>query len=418
MPSPPSRGSSSVGRGDRLPVVDLRRDPAAVPVRDVPDEQPEQARARLPTAATRTTRIRRCRPSSRRRRDRTATRRRAPACGCSRATRCSRSSVGSSVPWMPTPGRVQPHPARAERVVGPGRHGLQALRPGVLRRRVPPRVLPLDDDVEGAARRRVDRLAGRDREGAPELRRRRRDRDGWSTRLITITAPNDVARSPSARSRVVRTRTGRREFDAQRGDDARGQQLRVERATEACPCVIDGLRVLEARAWRRRRGRAKRFDDAADPRAERRPVHRDDELDVRARRRRCAPARRRSRCTRTRQRVGSSRSLLRSTTTGSGVANAVCDRGDGVGRRQAADPHACDPDAGRQRRRRRGVVVVVVVRRRRGRRRRRRRSSSSVVVDGRRRDVGDHGPGEHARRPRSRARRGRLRAAASRARAV
>ena len=35
--------------------------------------------------------------------------------------------VGASVPWMLTPRRVQPHPARPERVAGTGRHGFQPI---------------------------------------------------------------------------------------------------------------------------------------------------------------------------------------------------------------------------------------------------------------------------------------------------
>src|SRR4051812_35947230 len=60
-------------------------------------------------------------------------------------------------------GGAQPHPARAERVAGTGRDGLLALRPRRVRR-IPPRVLPLHDDLELAERRRIDGLAGRDAE--------------------------------------------------------------------------------------------------------------------------------------------------------------------------------------------------------------------------------------------------------------
>src|SRR5438045_8611390 len=67
-------------------------------------------------------------------------------------------------------GRTQPHPARAERVPGARRYGLKALCPVVLRRRVPPRIPLLDDDLEVPERRRVDRLAGRDGEGADVMR--------------------------------------------------------------------------------------------------------------------------------------------------------------------------------------------------------------------------------------------------------
>src|SRR5579871_5034479 len=66
--------------------------------------------------------------------------------------------------------RAQAHPARAERIPGPGRHRLQPSRPRILRRRVPPRVLLLDDDLELPERRRVDRLAGRDGERAYQVR--------------------------------------------------------------------------------------------------------------------------------------------------------------------------------------------------------------------------------------------------------
>src|SRR5262249_28611106 len=50
--------------------------------------------------------------------------------------------------------RAQAHPARAERVVRPRRNRLGPCGPRVLRRREPPRVLLLDDDLEVAERRR------------------------------------------------------------------------------------------------------------------------------------------------------------------------------------------------------------------------------------------------------------------------
>src|SRR5437764_11119046 len=66
------------------------------------------------------------------------------------------------------PRRAQPHPARAQRVARPGRDGLQPLRPRVLGRRIPPRVDPLDDDLEWAQPRRVVRRPRGDREGGHE----------------------------------------------------------------------------------------------------------------------------------------------------------------------------------------------------------------------------------------------------------
>ena len=72
---------------------------------------------------------------------------------------------------MPTPGAERPIQRVPSGLPGPGRDRLQALRPRVVRRRVPPRVALLVDDPEDARRRRVDRLAGRDVEGADEPRR-------------------------------------------------------------------------------------------------------------------------------------------------------------------------------------------------------------------------------------------------------
>ena len=97
---------------------------------------------------------------------RTATPPRGSASGCSRARPSSRSSAASGVPWMPTPGDEIPIQRVPSGLPGPGRDRLLALRPvGV--GRVPPRVLPLDDDLEAAERRRIARLAGGDAERAP-----------------------------------------------------------------------------------------------------------------------------------------------------------------------------------------------------------------------------------------------------------
>src|SRR5436190_11713461 len=71
-------------------------------------------------------------------------------------------------PVDPDARRREPHPARAERVARARRDRLRPLRPRRVGR-VPPRVLPLDDDLEAAERRRVDRLARRDDERAPRL---------------------------------------------------------------------------------------------------------------------------------------------------------------------------------------------------------------------------------------------------------
>src|SRR5919197_4804700 len=62
--------------------------------------------------------------------------------------------------------RAQAYPAGAERVARAGRDRLQAARPGGVGR-IPPRVPPLDDDVEAAERRRIAGLPGRNREDAP-----------------------------------------------------------------------------------------------------------------------------------------------------------------------------------------------------------------------------------------------------------
>ena len=53
---------------------------------------------------------------------------------------------GSGVPWMPTPGS-DAHPASPERITRAGRDRLLVLRPRRVRR-IPPGVLPLDDDAE------------------------------------------------------------------------------------------------------------------------------------------------------------------------------------------------------------------------------------------------------------------------------
>ena len=72
------------------------------------------------------------------------------------------------MPWMPTAGDEIPIQRVPSGLPGPGRDRLRVLRP-VGRRRVPPRVAPLDDDLEAAERRRVARLPGGDSERAPQL---------------------------------------------------------------------------------------------------------------------------------------------------------------------------------------------------------------------------------------------------------
>src|SRR5712691_5412451 len=66
------------------------------------------------------------------------------------------------------PRRAEPHPARAERVSRTRRDRLLSMCPGRVRR-IPPRVSPLDDDLEAAERSWVDRLPGRDLELAHDL---------------------------------------------------------------------------------------------------------------------------------------------------------------------------------------------------------------------------------------------------------
>ena len=75
---------------------------------------------------------------------------------------------GFGVPWMPTPGADRPIQRVPSGLPGPGGTGLCAGGPRRVRR-VPPRVHPLDDDVEAAARRRVGVLAGGDAERPPRL---------------------------------------------------------------------------------------------------------------------------------------------------------------------------------------------------------------------------------------------------------
>ena len=103
-------------------------------------------------------------------RGRRATPRRGPACGCSRGRRSSRSSSARRCRGSRRPGAESPIQRVPSGLFGPGRHGREAL---------PPRSRSvggyhhgfdlLHDDVEPAGRRRVDRLAGRDREVAPDL---------------------------------------------------------------------------------------------------------------------------------------------------------------------------------------------------------------------------------------------------------
>src|SRR5262249_10955742 len=64
--------------------------------------------------------------------------------------------------------RAQPHPTRAERIVGTGRYRLGSCRPRILGRGEPPGILLLDDDLEVTERRRPGRLPGGDREDARE----------------------------------------------------------------------------------------------------------------------------------------------------------------------------------------------------------------------------------------------------------
>ena len=78
-----------------------------------------------------------------------------------------RGGVGRTV--NPDGRRRDPHPARPERVPGPGRNRLQAFRPFAVRR-VPGRVPLLHDDLEGSERSRILCLARRDGEGLNEAR--------------------------------------------------------------------------------------------------------------------------------------------------------------------------------------------------------------------------------------------------------
>ena len=250
------------------------------------------------------------------------------------------------MPWMPTPGARDAHPARAERVRRPGRHRLQPLRPRARGRRVPPRVLPLDDDVEGAARRRVDRLAGRDGERAPELRRRRRAYRRFVERLIMITCAN--ASAETAGATLTRVHAHRRAVSSRR---ARATMRCVsffafERAARAV-AVDHG--ALAAEGEGRVDGAPREaLGDRARPRCGRRRRGPRRRASRSSRARRCAPSRRPSRRRRTRRARGSSTSRLRSTTTASGRRTPSARPSTAAAGVEAADPHARDPDAGRE----------------------------------------------------------------------
>ena len=154
----------------------------------------------------------------------------------------------------PDAGRRDAHPARAERVRRPGRHRLQPLRPRARRRRVPPRVLLLDDDVE-ACRAASGRSPGRSRRrtcgGAS---RRRRASGGSIERLITITCANASAETVGATVDRVRRAPASREFERERGDDALRSASSRSSERPARSLVDHRALARERRASRRRFG--------------------------------------------------------------------------------------------------------------------------------------------------------------------
>ena len=287
---------------------------------------------------------------------------------------------------MPTPGTLRPIQRVPSGLLRPWRHRLQALRPGVLGRRVPPRVLPLHDDVERALRRRVDRLAGGDRERAHQ--------PAAVEELQPVEAPVDHDHGPERRRRHRRgdrlrcaTRTGVREPCCSAAttvarEDAPCRARRPDAVGRDVRPSLD-----ERRPQRRRSSRSKRVPTRATQCAQRRPVDVDGQRQRgTARSRRASPWRPRAPRTRSRTLVGSSCSLVRSTIDGERLGERLLDGDDCVCGPQAADVDARDgtPFAGTtlpgdapgrrggDRRGRRGSR-----RRRRRRRSRRRRSRAS-----------------------------------------
>ena len=212
--------------------------------------------------------------------------------------RCSRSRTARRCRGMPTPGGTEKaHPARAERVARPGRHGLQALalptrRP---RRRIPPRVHPLDDDVERAGGGRVDRLAGRDGE-APQLPAVEVGE--------AVQAAVDQDHRPGHAACEARLDRGRLEVDRQarvggeRVDDARDHRAGLELAPD--PVLGDQRRSRVQRQTRRRPLRVEPLRELRHVRAQGGAVDGDDELDVRRRGSPTVRVRSRPRCMRSR----------------------------------------------------------------------------------------------------------------------
>ena len=274
-----ARARERVGRDDLL-VVDLVRQPLAGCA--------PPCRREAPAVRARPRRLRSGRRDAsddeHRRPDlargRTATPRPGPACGCSRGRRSSRSSSARRCRGSRRPGAERPIQRVPSGLFGPGGTGREALRPGVVGRRIPPRVDLLHDDVEPAGRRRVDRLAGRDREVAPDLVVGVEERRAGSfARLIRITGPM-LAAVTSGRTFRACTATGSRELPVSARVTRWRRSLPVER--HAVTSWLDPrLAVDEPRAARRARpGRSAagatstvaRSAGAAD---------RDDELHVR-----------------------------------------------------------------------------------------------------------------------------------------
>ena len=139
--------------------------------------------------------------------------------------------------------RREAHPARAERVARARRDRLRALRPRRVRR-IPPRVLPLDDDLE-ACRAASGRSPGRSRRRTSATASSRgRDRGGSCRGWMTITEPK-FARVIFCATSSYGSLISVRRFSRSARDDRRDRALLDRAPSRAAPLVMYGFRLPE-----------------------------------------------------------------------------------------------------------------------------------------------------------------------------
>ena len=149
---------------------------------------------------------------------------------------------GSEVPWMPTPGALNPIQRVPSGLPGPGGTGLGPRGPRILRRWEPPRVPLLDDDLELAQRRRPRGLPGGDREDAHQVSA------VVEVEAVQSSVDHDDRLGPGPR-RPRASSPGRRSPRDRRSRPRRGSASASGTAAARGP---DARAVKNGRLWRRR----------------------------------------------------------------------------------------------------------------------------------------------------------------------